>query len=144
MHTAICSFDDRPTAERAVERLVQSGFDRRDVHLEHEHATSEGRADATGGAGGLEPGVAPERGILKSYGAFFASLLGEDDAGQIDNYAGQVERGGFVVVVDGHDEGEALQAQALMRELRGGESRVLQRPEGRPRLRDILAGRASA
>lgn len=49
-----------------------------------------------------------------------------------------------MVVVDGHDEGEALQAQALMRDLRGGDARVVRRREGRPRLRDILAGRAGA
>ena len=38
MHTAICTFDDRATAEQAVQRLVQAGFDRDDVHIQHRHA----------------------------------------------------------------------------------------------------------
>ena len=38
MHTAICTFEDRAQAEQAAERLVQSGFDRREVHVEHRHA----------------------------------------------------------------------------------------------------------
>lgn len=66
MHTAICSFDDRAAAEQAVDRLVQSGFDRRDVHLEHQHVTSEGGAGAGDRWVGLEREVAVGRGILKS------------------------------------------------------------------------------
>ena len=38
MHTAICTFDTRTTAEQAVERLVQAGFDRDDIHMEYRHS----------------------------------------------------------------------------------------------------------
>ncbi|MCC2635682.1 MAG: hypothetical protein K0S48_3568, partial [Ramlibacter sp.] len=38
MHTAICTFNDRATAEQAVQRLVQAGFDRDDVHIQHRKA----------------------------------------------------------------------------------------------------------
>lgn len=38
MHTAICTFDNVADAQRAVDRLVQSGFDPGDVHLEFRHA----------------------------------------------------------------------------------------------------------
>jgi hypothetical protein len=37
MHTAICTFDDPAQAEQAVNRLLQSGFDRHAVHMEHRH-----------------------------------------------------------------------------------------------------------
>jgi hypothetical protein len=37
MHTAICTFEDRALAEQAVDRLVQAGFSRRDIHLEQRH-----------------------------------------------------------------------------------------------------------
>jgi hypothetical protein len=35
MHTALCTFDDRASAEEARDRLVAAGFARHDVHLEH-------------------------------------------------------------------------------------------------------------
>ena len=34
MHTVISAFDDTKTAQRAVERLVDAGFARGDVHLQ--------------------------------------------------------------------------------------------------------------
>jgi hypothetical protein len=39
MHTAICAFDDRARAEEAKQRLLQAGFARHDVHIEHKHMT---------------------------------------------------------------------------------------------------------
>lgn len=141
MHTAICSFDDKATAERALDRLVQSGFARHDLHIEHKHVTSEGRRDANDRWDGMEREVAVDRSVLKSYGAFFASLLGEDDpSGHVDTYTDRVERGGYVVVVDAHDEGEALQAQAVMRDMQGGHMNVVRR-EGRRPLREIVGTR---
>jgi hypothetical protein len=45
MHTAICSFEHRDAAERARDRLLQAGFDRRDIHLQHRGPTD---SDAMG------------------------------------------------------------------------------------------------
>ena len=41
MHTAICTFDDRATAEQAVQRLVQAGFDRDDRQVPHDQVAHE-------------------------------------------------------------------------------------------------------
>jgi hypothetical protein len=140
MHTAICSFDERATAERAVDRLVQAGFDRRDVHLEHRPVTAEGDNGQTEREA-MEREAAVDRSILGSFGAFFASLFGRDQPeSHVDTYAQAVERGSFVVVVDGRDEADARRAQAIMDELEAREAQVVQR-SGQPPLRDIVAAR---
>ncbi|HYE39465.1 MAG TPA: hypothetical protein VEB23_06020 [Ramlibacter sp.] len=134
MHTAICAFDDRHQAQEAIDSLQRAGFDRADLHMEHRQATSEGGVDAWDG----EQREIHDRGVLSSFGHFFASLLGHDNpSGQADTYSKHVERGGCVVVVDAATEEEAQRARTLLRELRSGEVDVVQR-EGQP-LRDILA-----
>lgn len=140
MHTAICSFDERATAERAVDRLLQSGFDRADVHIEHRPVTSEGD-NSQADRDALEREAAVDRSVLGSFGAFFASLFGRDQPERhVDTWSQAVERGSFVVVVDGRDEADAQRAQALMRELEAAESQVVHR-SGQPPLRDIVGER---
>ena len=52
MHTAICTFENPADADRAVDRLLQAGFDRSDIHMEHRHADgSPIHGDETRGAG---------------------------------------------------------------------------------------------
>jgi hypothetical protein len=139
MHTAICAFDDRSRAEQAVDRLVRSGFARHDVHIEHERAAAEPPArDAHGDV--IQRDVA-DRGVLSSFGAFFASLLGRDNpSGHVDTYSHHVERGSYVVVVDGHDAGEAQRARTLLQDLQGSDLDVVHREGQRP-LRDLVAQR---
>jgi stress response protein YsnF len=114
MHTVIGAFDDSATAQRAVDRLTQAGFDRDDVHLQYEQGSEAVRQQ-------------PERTEKKS-GGFFASLFGMDDAEerreQQSPYAEQaytydeaVRRGSAVVVVDAQDERQADQACSLLHEL---------------------------
>jgi hypothetical protein len=138
MHTAICAFDDRARAEEARDALLRSGFARHDVHIEHKDLYGQG-------AGGLdiehmEEGVGM-RGVLSSYGHFFASLLGMDDpSGRVDTYAQHVERGGYVVVVDADDETEADRARTMMQGLEARDVNTMHRPAQRP-LRDIVGMR---
>lgn len=137
MHTAICSFDDRSRAESAVDRLVRSGFDRDDVHLRHPDGGA-GHHSGTNRWDSMEREVAADPGILSSFGHFFTSLFGADDAhGHAGSYGAAVERGGYVVVVDARDDAEAARAQGLMRELQAGDVNVVNRGELRP-LREIL------
>lgn len=136
MHTAICSFDDRARAESAVDRLVQAGFDRDDVHLRHRDGA--GHHSGTNRWDSMEREVAADPGILSSFGHFFTSLFGADDAhGHAGSYTGTVERGGYVVVVDAHDQAEASRAQGLMRELQAGDVNLVDRGGQRP-MREIL------
>ncbi|QJW84279.1 hypothetical protein HK414_11990 [Ramlibacter terrae] len=123
MHTAICAFNDRASADRAVEQLVAAGIDRRDVHVEH------------------RGGEVEDRNALENFGRFFASLLGRDDpTAHADTYGKHVERGGLVVVVDARDADEADRASRLLHELQASDTNVLHRPEQRP-LRDIVGER---
>jgi len=110
------------------------------VHEEHKFSSTGGR-EANDTWDGMEREVAVDRGVLASFGNFFASLLGRDDpSGRADSYTKHVERGGHVVVVDVHDEAEARRAGELLRELKAGELHVLHRPE-QPPLRDIVGMR---
>lgn len=137
MHTALCSFDTQQDAQRAVDRLVQAGFPRRDVHLQHKHVTAEGD-NSQWGSMGREAG---DRGVLHNFGEFFASLFGRDHASHhVDTYSQAVERGSFVVVVDGKDQADAARAQLLLREMQGGEATIVHR-QGREPLRDIVGAR---
>jgi stress response protein YsnF len=120
MQTVISAFDDRQTAQRAVERLVDMGFDRADVHLQEAPADDAARTrvgDLT--MDSAEREVAADRGVFASIGDFFSNLFGDDD--RRSNYAGTyseaVRRGSSVVVVDAQDEEQAERAASLMHEL---------------------------
>jgi hypothetical protein len=138
MHTAICTFDDRSRAEQARDELVRSGFARHDVHIEHKELHGE-HADANDRWDGMEREIAVDRGVLSSFGHFFASLFGRD-TGHAETYSGHVERGSYVLVVDTHDQAQAERARTLLHGMQAGELNVVQRPEQRP-LRDIVGMR---
>ncbi|HET8748388.1 MAG TPA: hypothetical protein VFM98_22520 [Ramlibacter sp.] len=140
MHTALCAFDDRARAEQAVDSLVRSGFARHDVHIEHKDLHGE-RSAANDQWDGMEREIAVDRGVLSSFGHFFASLLGRDNpSGHVDTYAQHVERGSYVVVVDAEDEAQAERARTLLHGLQAGDLNVVHRAEQRP-LRDIVGMR---
>jgi len=119
MQTVIGAFDDRATAQRAVEQLIQSGFDRDDVHVQQGEgsATTQDTTTTTSQAGSSGGGG-------KSKG-FFASLFGTDDAGDqphpnaqhASTYDEAVNRGSAVVVVDAQDEQQADKACELLHQL---------------------------
>lgn len=164
MHTAICTFDNPADAKRAVERLLQSGFDRDDVHMEYRHADGTpmetGQARRSGDTGtppmhgepaapgqandswdSLEREVAMDHSRVRRLGDFFRRLFGRDeDAGHAGTYSRAVERGHCVVMVDAHSEEEAERAQEM---LHGMEARELTRVHraGHPPLRDIVGER---
>jgi uncharacterized protein (TIGR02271 family) len=132
MQTILGVFDDRTTAERAVTRLTETGFDRSEVHLESNGAAgatgpssvetaSTIRTDAHGNAyaGG---GDADGKGVMGSIGDFFSSLFGSDGddhphRAHSERYSEAVRRGSYVVVVDARDEDDAERAADLMQEL---------------------------
>ena len=111
MRTVISAFDDRQTAQRAVDRLIESGFSREDVHLQpgaeaSTSASTETRTDRD------------EGGFLASVGNFFANLFGTDTpTGDAGTYSEAVRRGSTVVVVDVADDEEAERASDVMDEL---------------------------
>ncbi|MBG9386640.1 hypothetical protein [Caenimonas aquaedulcis] len=128
MQTLISVFDDRATARRAIERLVDAGFSRSDLHLQEPVAgdtptTAAAASDAQDRALGdmamhtAEREVAVDRGVLESIGNFFVSLMGKDHKRRAGAYSEAVRRGGSVVVVDARDDAQAESAALLMHEL---------------------------
>lgn len=111
MHTVIGVFNDESGAQRALERVVQGGIPRHDVHLERQQGATQSRPQA-------EP--------QKKSGGFFASLFGMDDdydsqrqspyGAHADTYDEAVRRGNTVVVVDTMDENQADTASRLLHE----------------------------
>ncbi|MCD6078987.1 MAG: hypothetical protein K0R89_2931 [Ramlibacter sp.] len=135
MHTALCAFDNRGRAERARDSLLQAGFASHDVHIEHRHAPAES-SGATD-----DQRDAADRGVLSSFGHFFASLLGRDNpSGHADTYSQHVERGAFVVVVDADDSAQAQRARDVLQGLQAGELNVVER-RGQEPLREIVSRR---
>ena len=146
MHTALCSFDDRANADHAVDRLVQAGFDRRDIHVQHRGGAvtgdgAPGHHSGTERWDSMEREVAVDPGRLAGLGRFFSNLFGTNDsAGHATSYGDAVERGRYVVVVDAVDETSADHAQSVLRDLQGATLTVVHRPTQLP-LREIVGTR---
>jgi uncharacterized protein (TIGR02271 family) len=113
MQTVIGAFDDRATAQRAVDELVRSGLDRSDVHVEQQ----EGSGGGTAGHQVQQGKADHEQGI---FGGFFTDLFGLDNpthADRASTYTEAVRRGTSVVVVDAQDERQADQAADVLHRL---------------------------
>jgi stress response protein YsnF len=114
MLTVIGAFDDRAQAQRAVDQLVQRGFDRSDVHIEQQEGTA-----TTTRATTHDNDPRPESGGGGGMGGFFSSLFGggESHHEQASTYHEAVQRGSSVVVVDARDDEQAEQAVECLHEL---------------------------
>ena len=131
MHTAICTFDDPAQAEQAVNRLLQSGFDRHAVHMEHRHPDGSPMDDSH---------EHHDRDV-KSKFSFFERLFGTGrNVPHVDAYTSAVERGLYVVIVEGRDEAEAGRAQDVLHGMEAADMKVVQRASERP-LRELVAER---
>ena len=110
MQTVIAAFDDRQDAERALARLMESGFSRDRIQLRAQYESLGDRSD------GSSPVTSREsHGTLESIGHFFSELFGsEAPDGEASRYAEAVRRGGSVIVVDAADNREADQARAAL------------------------------
>jgi uncharacterized protein (TIGR02271 family) len=109
MQTVIGAFKDRTQAQRAMEQLVQDGFDRSDMHIEEHQAST-----SSGGTGSQQN--QPMGGI----GHFFANLFGTEENFQnhphVETYQEAVRRGNSVLVVDAPDDQEAERAVTCLHE----------------------------
>lgn len=137
MHTAVCTFEDRDTAERAVERLLNAGFSRRDVHLEHLEHREHVEPSSVPRTWGVEREIAVGPDIVERVANFFGDLFGRNHP-HIDTYSRHVHGGRTVVVVDTMDEPEADRARALMHDMKADHLDVVHRPAQRP-LRELMA-----
>ena len=107
MQTISGTFNDRQTAQRAVDQLIARGFTNASIHLQT-RATSD-RPDADTPTGG---------GMMASVGNFFSNLFGDsEEKGHAGNDAEASRRGGSVVAVDTSDDSEVQMAASIMGQL---------------------------
>jgi len=101
MQTVFGAFDDRAQAQRAIEQLVQDGFDRADIHVEQQEGTTT-LADDQQAAGAHHGGIV----------GFFEDLFGSGDSTRerASTYSEAVRRGSCVVIVDAQDDAQAERA----------------------------------
>lgn len=162
MHTAICTFEHRADADRAVERLLQAGFDSSDVHLEYLHADGtpvregaqpplmHGEPAAPGQANdrwdAMEREVAMDPSRLHRIGQFFERLFGRDEGAgdtQAGRYSGAYDKGHCVVFVDAGSDAQAERAQEILHGMNPDDLGLFQRTGQRP-LREVVAERQAA
>jgi len=128
MHTAICTFEDRSLAEQAVDRLVQAGFSRRDIHLEQRHpdgSPMEERRDDD---------------VVGKF-SFFERLFGAGrHAPHAQAYDSALQRGLYVVLVEHQEEAEAERAQGVLHGMEARDLNVVHRAGERP-LREVVGER---
>jgi len=128
MHTAICTFEDRTLAEQAVDRLVQAGFPRHDVHLEQRHPDGSRMEERR------------DHDVVGKF-SFFERLFGAGrHAPQAQAYASALERGLYVVMVEHQDEDEASRAQSVLHGMEARDLRLFDRV-GQQKLRDVVSAR---
>ena len=142
MHTAICSFEHREIALRARDRLIESGFAQRDVHLQHRGPTdSDAMGEDPRAWEGTDREIAASRDMVDKVAGFFVHLFGADrDPKEHEVYEKAVDRGFTVVVVDTEDEAEAARARALLHDLQAADLNVIHRPD-QQRVHEILGER---
>lgn len=112
MQTVIGAFDSQAQARKAKEHLVREGFDRDDVCVEPEEAVTDGVSGSV-----RDDGRAGD-GSQGRVARFFAELFGTGDLHRhhSETYQEAVRRGGYVVVVDADDDGEAENAAICLHE----------------------------
>ena len=117
MHTVIAAFDDQQDAQRALERLIESGFSRDMVHLQ---ARDDAWSDSADRPTSTTSTADESHGFFDGIRRFFADLFGADEAeGDSGRYAESIRRGGTVLIVDAVDETEADRARGLLSSMDG-------------------------
>jgi hypothetical protein len=139
MHTAICSFEHREVAERARDKLLQAGFQRRDVHLQHRGPTdSDSMGEDPRAWEGTDREVAATREMVDKVAGFVVHLFGaERNEGQRQLYEQAIGRGCTVLVVDTHDAAEAQRARELLHDLQASDLNVYDR-SAQPPVRELV------
>ncbi|RYY83767.1 MAG: hypothetical protein EOO24_38540 [Comamonadaceae bacterium] len=140
MHTALCTYTDRGAAEEARDRLLQAGFSRDDVHLEHHDRIPPGGGsygEAARASGGVEHEIALDPSVVRRVTGFFGHLFGDAHPHR-ETYSRHVTDGRVVLVVDTRDQAEAERARSVLEGGRGEHLDVVHRPTQRP-LRDLVA-----
>ncbi|MGZ8288028.1 MAG: hypothetical protein ACXW2U_00290 [Telluria sp.] len=98
-HTLVAVFDNRSDAQKAMDDLLASGFNRTDVRL------SEGGTGTT-----ARDEVRDDETIASSIKSFFSDLFGSDRSDRLHMYSEAISRGHFVLTVTAPSEPEVERA----------------------------------
>lgn len=107
-HTIAAVFDNRNSAQQALEQLVNAGFSRTDIRLGDTDANGATAAAPNGEETARDDG-GPGLGIKH----FFSQLFGRDDD-ETQRYADAVRRGLCVLTLDAPDESEVERAADII------------------------------
>jgi len=128
MHTAICTFEDRALAEQAVDRLVQAGFARHDIHMEQRHPDGSPMQERR------------DHDVVGKF-SFFERLFGAGKhARHAQAYSSALDKGLYVVLVEHQDEAHAERAQNALHGMEARDVNLVHRAGERP-LREVVAER---
>jgi uncharacterized protein (TIGR02271 family) len=121
MYTVIGAFDDRQSAQRTVDALVEEGIPRASIDVQATPDTLDSTASSVPryDTGSTTTSSDRDEGFVGGVRHFFASLFGNDDDAQVGIYSEAVRRGSTIVVVDAADETLADRAAQLMRDQGG-------------------------
>jgi hypothetical protein len=116
MHTLISAFDDRQAARRAVNRLIESGVAREDLHLQEDPVPERAVTIGDRAVASAEREVAVGHGGLAAIVDFFGRLFGDHGEHHAGTWSEAVRRGHSVVVVDARDDEAAERAAVVLHE----------------------------
>lgn len=118
MQTVICAFETQQAAQRAMNRLIESGFSKQNVYLEAGSTSGMGTSSSAASTSTTSRSQTHDEGFMSSVGNFFSGLFGDDSdsSSAAGTYSEAVRRGNTVMAVDVMDEAEEEQAADIMQE----------------------------
>lgn len=107
-HTIAAVFDNRSSAQQAMDDLIASGFARDEMRLSEDGAGGPGSQTAAAGQ------VREEEGVGSGIKHFFRDLLGSDTSEHAQVYSEAVSRGHYVLTLNTSDESDVERASDIV------------------------------
>lgn len=107
-HTIAAVFDNRSSAQQAMDDLISSGFSRQEMRL------SEGETSTQGGQLNTTGVTREDEGFGAGIKHFFSDLFGTDRSEHAQMYSEAVARGNYVLTVNTADESDVERASDIV------------------------------
>jgi uncharacterized protein (TIGR02271 family) len=108
-HTIAAVFENRSSAQAALDDLLASGFSRQDARLSEDSSTAATSATGTGTVA-----AADDHSITSNIKHFFADIFGSDDHERARVYSTAVTRGHYVLTVNADSDAEVERASDII------------------------------
>jgi uncharacterized protein (TIGR02271 family) len=102
-HTLVAVFDNRSSAQSAMDELLSAGFSRTDVSVSSSDTTA-------GTTAGSTAATTQDEGVGSSVKHFFSNLFGDDHDEHASRYAGAVSQGHYVLTVTTQSDADVERA----------------------------------